>query len=51
MCFRCHALIESQFYSSNDNLFVVMKHKSKDIGHLAITTKAAEHLVLKLPKG
>jgi hypothetical protein len=46
-----HACIQGQFHSPDDNLFVVMKHQSKDIGHLTITAGAAEHLVLQLPKG
>ncbi len=46
MRFGCHALIQSQFYSPHDNLFVVMKDEGKDIGHLTITTGAAKHLVL-----
>ena len=43
--------IQSQFHSPEYDLFVVMKDESKDIGHLTITTRAAEHLVLQLPKG
>ena len=42
------ALIQSQFHSPDDNLFVVMKHQSEDVGHLPITAKAAKHLVLQL---
>jgi hypothetical protein len=51
MRFGCHALIQSQFHGPDDNLFFVMEDKSKDIGHLAITAGAAEHLVLQLPEG
>ncbi|MCY1248164.1 hypothetical protein D9M72_615620 [compost metagenome] len=46
-----HALVQRQFHSSDDDLFVVMKHKSEDVGHLAVTARAAKHLVLQLPKG
>lgn len=45
-----HALIQSQFHSPDDNLFVVMKNQSEDVGHLPITTGAAKHLILQLSK-
>lgn len=51
MHFGCHALIQSQFHSTDDGLFVVMKDEGKDIGHLTITTRAAQHLLLQLSKG
>ncbi|CUX06793.1 TnpA8 (fragment) [Agrobacterium fabacearum TT111] len=51
MRFGCYALIQSQFHSSNDDLFVVMEDESEDIGHLAITARAAQHLVLQSSKG
>jgi hypothetical protein len=51
MRFGCYALIQSQFHSSDDDLFVVMENESEDIGHLAITARAAQHLVLQLSKG
>lgn len=51
MRFGWHALIQSQLHSSDDNLFVVMKHQSEDIGHLTIATGTAKHLVLQLSKG
>ncbi len=34
------ALIQSQLHSPDDNLFVVMKHQSEDVGRLPITTRA-----------
>src|SRR6478736_1107456 len=46
-----HARIQGQFHSPDDDLLIVMKDKGKDIGHLTITTGAAKHLVLQLPKG
>jgi hypothetical protein len=49
--FRRHAGIQGQFHSPEYDLFVVMKDKGKDIGHLTITPGAAEHLVLQLSKG
>ncbi len=45
------ALIQSQLHSPDDDLFVVMKHQSKDIGHLTIAAQATQHLVLQLSKG
>ncbi|MOA34257.1 hypothetical protein D3C78_1556220 [compost metagenome] len=44
------ALIQSQLHSPDDDLFVVMKHQSKDIGHLTIAAQATQHLVLQLSK-
>mgnify|MGYP000421272556 CR=1 FL=1 len=51
MRFGCHAGIQGQFHSLDDDLFVVVKDKSKDIRHLTITAGAAKHLVLQLPEG
>ena len=50
MRFGRHALIESQFHSPDDNLFVVMKEESEDIGHLTIAAQATQHMVLQLSK-
>src|SRR3546814_18424086 len=38
------------FHSPDDNLFVVMKHQSQDIGHLTMAAQATQHLVLQLSK-
>jgi hypothetical protein len=43
--------IQGQFHSPEDDLFVVMEDKGKNIGHLTITAGAAKHLVLQLSKG
>ena len=51
MRFGCHALIQSQFHSPEDGLFVVMKDKGKDIGHLTITAGTAKHLILQVSEG
>lgn len=45
-----YALIQSQFHSPDDDLLIVMKHQSEDVGHLPITTGAAKHLVLQSSK-
>ena len=42
----CYAGLQGQFHSAQDDLFVVMKNERKDVRHLAITARAAEHLVL-----
>ncbi|MBB4577219.1 hypothetical protein GGI59_006051 [Rhizobium lentis] len=46
-----HACIQGQFHGPDNNLFVLMEDKSKDIGHLTVPAGAAEHLVLQLPEG
>lgn len=46
-----HPRIQCQFHSPEDDLFVVMKDKGKDIGHLTITAGAAKHLILQLSEG
>jgi hypothetical protein len=51
MCLGRDALIQSQLHSPDDDLFVVMKHQSQDIGHLTIAAQATQHLVLQLSKG
>ena len=51
MCLGRDALIQSQLHCPDDDLFVVMKHQSEDIGHLTITAGAAKHLILQLSEG
>jgi hypothetical protein len=51
MRFGRGAHVQSQLYSLEHDLFVMVKNQGKDVGHVTITAGAAKHLVLQLPKG
>jgi hypothetical protein len=51
MGFGRHTLGQCQLHGCENGLFIVMQHEGKDIDHLAITARFAEHVILQLFEG
>jgi hypothetical protein len=46
-----HACREGHFHGHQHSLLVVLKDKSEEIDHVAITAWPSQHLLLQLPEG
>lgn len=45
-----HARFQGHLHGGKDRLLVVMQDEGKDVDHLAITARLAQHVILQLPE-